>query len=390
MKKAAHLRVADVFRQHWAEYDRTHTIAPHQLNAVRHILQCRTAALGGHLHRCDACHAEIPLYNSCQTRHCPTCQASAREVWLDARRADLLPVTYFHCVFTLPHALNALIDANRRLLLDELFGTVAWVLQRFARDPQWRLQGQLGFTAVLHTWTQRIQKHFHLHCIVPGGVWRSETRQWIPCRGKWLFRKDSLALAFRNRFLCRLQALRTSNKLLFTGCAAELHAENAWNALLAALQTENWIVYPKAAYNATLVLDYLGRYTHKAAISDHRIKSLANGLVTYSWRDRQDDNREKLVTIPAQEFIRRFLHHILPNGFQKIRHYGWLSSASKEKTLADIRSALPAPAPPTPQKESLPDRILCLTGHDIRLCPICGKGRLQKTETIILPARGPP
>lgn len=168
---ATALRVADVLRAGWAHYDRTHAIAPHQRRAVGHILRCRTPALGGHWYRCDACERQLPLYNSCQTRHCPTCQTAAREDWLDARRADLVPATYFHVVFTLPHELNGLVDANRPLLLGELFGAVAWVLQRFAADPRWRLEGQLGFMAVLHTWTQRLQEHFHIHCVMPGGVW---------------------------------------------------------------------------------------------------------------------------------------------------------------------------------------------------------------------------
>ena len=165
------LRVADVFRAGWQEYERTHAIAPHQAQTVRHILRCRTVALGGHLWRCDTCGREVPLYNSCQSRHCPTCQTSAKEQWLQARHGEILPVEYFHVVFTLPHQLNGLVDANRALLLGELFTTVNWVLQHFAADQQWRLQGLLGFLAILHTWTQRLEEHFHLHCLIPGGVW---------------------------------------------------------------------------------------------------------------------------------------------------------------------------------------------------------------------------
>ena len=202
------LRVADVFRQHFDEYDRTHKIAPHQRDAVRHLLACRTAALGGHVYRCDTCGKEVPLYNGCLARHCPTCQTLAKEEWLAARRAELLPVEYFHVVFTVPHRLNPLIDGNRALLLGELFAAVAWVLGRFAADPQWRLQGKLGFFIVLHTWTQKLQEHFHLHVIVPGGVWRADTKQWVSCRAGYLFGKDPLAAAFHNRYLKRLAALR--------------------------------------------------------------------------------------------------------------------------------------------------------------------------------------
>ena len=206
---SAALRVADVIRDCWSKYNRNTRIPTHAVKAARHLLRCRTKALGGHIHCCDQCGGEVPVYNSCQSRHCPTCQTSAKEKWLDTRRTELLPVQYFHVVFTLPHALNGLVDANRKVLLGELFSVTNWVLQRFAQDPQWRLQGELGFLAVLHTWTQKLQEHFHVHCIVPGGVWRAETREWIPCRGKWLFRKESLADAFRNRYIKRLRALRT-------------------------------------------------------------------------------------------------------------------------------------------------------------------------------------
>jgi len=388
---SAALRVAEVFRAGWEEYDRTQRVAPHQRHAVRHILACRTAALGGHLFRCETCGKELPVYNSCQSRHCPTCQTSAKEKWLAARRAELLPVRYFHSVFTLPHSLNGLVDANRRLLLGELFGVVNWVLQAFAHDPQWRLEGELGFLAILHTWTRRLQEHFHVHCIVPGGVWQAQRRRWVSRRGKWLFRKDSLAKAFRRRFLGRLVALRSAGKLVFTGAAAPLAEEARWKELLHDLERVKWVVYHKHADGgAEKVLDYLGRYTHRVAISDHRLVRLVEGQVTYRWRDRNDGNREKLDTLPVQEFIRRFLYHVLPDGFPKIRYYGWLASANKETLLPLIRAALQALPPPFAPQESLAERVLRLTGVDLRLCPFCGQGRLVKTLMRILPVRGPP
>jgi len=388
---SAALRVAEVFRTGWEEYDRTQRVAPHQRRAVRHILACRTATLGGHLFRCETCGKELPVYNSCQNRHCPTCQTSAKEKWLAQRRTELLPVRYFHSVFTLPHSLNGLVDANRRILLGELFAAVAWVLERFAADPRWRLEGQIGFLAVLHTWTQRLQEHFHLHCIVPGGVWQTDHRRWVPCRGKWLFRKDSLAKAFRTRFLARLMALHRDGLLVFRGAAAPLAEETRWLDLLNELAHTDWIVYPKPADGGPdQVLDYLGRYTHKVAISDHRLVHLAKGQVTYHWRDRNDGNREKLDTLPVQEFIRRFLHHVLPDGFPKIRYYGWLASANKKAVLPAIRAALQALPPPLTPQESLAERVLRLSGVDLRLCPFCGQGRLVKTLMRILPVRGPP
>jgi hypothetical protein len=386
-----HLRVADVFRAGWEAYDRQQRVAAHQRKAVRHILSCRTAALGGHLYRCEQCGEQLPVYNSCQTRHCPTCQTSAKEEWLATRRTELLPVRYFHVVFTLPHELNGLVDANRQLLLGELFAAAAWVLARFAADPRWRLEGQIGVLAVLHTWTQRMQEHFHLHCIVPGGVWQPHRQRWVHCHRRWLFRKDSLARAFRNRFLKRLVGLRNGGKLQFIGTAAALAESPHWDGLLRGLGQAAWIVYPKAAAGgAEQVLDYLGRYTHKVAISDHRIVHLTATHVTYTWRDRADGNQQKTDTLPIPEFIRRFLYHVLPGGFQRIRYYGWLASANKTKALPAIRAALAASPPPPPRVESLAERILRLSGTDIHRCPFCGQGSMVKTSTLILPVRGPP
>jgi hypothetical protein len=331
------------------------------------------------------------MYNSCQDRHCPTCQTSAKEKWLSKRRRELLPVQYFHCVFTLPHSLNNLVDANRKVMLSELFSTVNRVLQSFAHDPQWRLEGELGILAALHTWTQKLQRHFHLHCIVPGGVWREETKEWIPCRSKWLFKKDSLAAAFRNRYIKRLRSLRKRGKLKYTGASAALADDTIWEALLDKLAATKWIVYPKVApAGAEKALEYLGRYTHKAAISNHRIKSLNNGMVTYTWRDRSDDNKEKEDTISAEEFTKRFFYHILPKGFKKIRYYGWLSAYNRKSTLPAIRESLhispPEPEPP----QTLAEIILKQTGVDITLCPHCNKGHLRLTSKIIPKKRAPP
>jgi hypothetical protein len=388
---SAAIRVADVIRCCWKTLNAARALPPHAARAARQILRCRTAALGGHLHACGQCGSQVPVYNSCQTRHCPTCQASARQKWLDARLGDVLPVQYFHVVFTLPHDLNALVDANRRLLLGELFATVNWVLQRFARDPQWRLEGQLGYLALLHTWTQRLTLHFHVHCLVPGGVWREKTGTWHPCRRKWLFRKDSLADAFRNRYLRRLESLRRRGKLSFSGRAAALAGPDAWDALTSSLRARRWIVFPKEVpASPQKALEYLARYTHKVAISDRRIKALENGQVTYTWRDRADGNREKTQTLGAGDFTMRFLSHILPEGFHKIRYHGWMSAANRKPVLAAIRRALGAEPPPPRCKEPVRERILRETGVDITLCPHCGKGSLRMTAVLIPRTRGHP
>ena len=382
-----HLRVADVFRSGWKASVGMQRVAQRLAQVVRHIMDCRTAALGGRLHRCDTCGAEIPLYNSCRDRHCPTCQTLRKQRWLEQRRADVLPVPYFHVVFTLPHALNPLIAANRTLLLGELFGTVNWVLQHFAADPQWKLRGVLGFIAVLHTWTQRLTAHYHLHCLVAGGAWNASEGVWRNAHRRYLFGKDALAACFRARFIRRLESLRQRGKLRFAGKdAAALAEPAAWDALIQRLRQTKWIVYPKAtAGNPEQALDYLGRYTHRVAISDHRILAVRNpsagsgqaAAVTFSWRDRSDGNAEKTLTIPCADFIGRFLLHVLPHGFQKVRAYGWLAPRRKAASLTAIRAGLGAsPVPPPPADETAPERILRLTGVDVSRCPFCPTGHL--------------
>ncbi len=379
-------RVAEVFREGWAAYRGAHGVPPRLARVARHILECRTAALGGRLHRCDACGAEVPLYNSCRDRHCPTCQTLRKQRWLEKRRAEVLPVPYFHVVFTLPHVLNPLMAANRARLLGELFGTVNWVLSRFAADPQWKLCGQIGFIAVLHTWTQRLMPHYHLHCLVPGGAWNADENVWRCAHSRFLFGKDALASAFRARFIRRLESLRRRGKLAFDGDPA------AWESLLRRLCRSAWIVYPKAtAKNPEQALDYLGRYTHRVAISDHRIRAIADGGVTFTWRDRADGNAEKEMTLPPGDFIGRFLLHVLPSGFQKVRAYGWLASRNKQPALAAIRKTLGAqPPPPPPEDETAPERILRLTGIDVTCCPVCGKGHLVCVRELHRARDGPP
>lgn len=371
-------RVADVFRSGWKPYEAANAIGDPQRRVARHILECRTAALGGHLHICNACGAEVPMYNSCRDRHCPTCQTLRKQRWLELRRLDVLPVPYFHVVFTLPHVLNPLIAANRTLLLGELFGTVNWVLQHFSADPQWKLRGQLGFIAVLHTWTQRLMPHYHLHCLVAGGAWNSDEGVWRSAHGRYLFGKDALASAFRARFIRRIESLHRRGKLHFSGAATNLADPAAWAAMHRRLWETKWIVYPKATSGSPeQTLDYLGRYTHRVAISDHRILNVREGAVTFTWRDRADNNTQKTLTLSCMEFIGRFLLHVLPKGFQKVRAYGWLAQRHKTAAIAAIRSAIGAAPPPRPpEEESAPAQILRLTGVDVTLCPVCKSGHL--------------
>jgi len=334
------------------------------------------------------------VYNSCDDRHCPSCGTARKQQWLEDRRKELLPVEYFHCVFTTPHTLNPLIDVNRRLLLGELFGVVNWVLQHFAADPQWRLEGDLGFIALLHTWNQKLLEHFHLHCIVPGGVWRAGAGQWVSCRRRYLFGKKALAAAFRNRMLKRLRRLRANGKLRFHGPVAHLAEETAWKKLLEDLAVAKWVVWPKpTAAGPEHALDYLSRYTHRVAISDHRILAITHSAVRFSWRDRADHNVLKTAELPIEDFCARFLRHILPPGFHKVRFYGWLSPSRKKTVLPAISAALGAAAqsPEPAIRESPAERILRQTGVDVRRCPVCGQSSLSCLGIIApQPSTGPP
>ena len=314
-----------------------------------------------------------------------------KQQWIERRQTELLPVPYFHAVFTLPHRLNALVKANPVRLLNEFFSIVAWVLQQFAADPQWKLRGQLGFIAVLHTWTQKLLPHYHLHCLIPGGAWDADTKTWRSAHGKYLFGKDALAKAFQARFIKRLVVLRRAGHLRYDGLATELSSDNGWNLLIEDLWRSKWIVYPKAtARKPEQSLDYLGRYTRRVAVSDHRILSIGNGAVTFEWRDRADKNTLKQMTLSAEEFISRFIHHVLPHGFTKVRFYGWLSGRNKAAALGAIRAELNAEPPPAPPKdESTAARIERTTGLNVNACPRCKNGTLAYVH-ILHPARAGP
>jgi hypothetical protein len=368
------LRVADVFRAHWAEYLREHSVPVFQQKTIRHLLACRTPALGGHVWRCPSCGHEAVLYNSCRDRHCPTCQGSARQKWLDQRMQEVIPVPYFHVVFTLPHAIHPLLRHNRKKLLDLFFREVNATLQEFALDPQWRLEGQLGYLAVLHTWSQLLREHIHLHCAVPGGVWQKDLGAWVCASRNWLFREESLAERFRNRFLQALARRLKKGQLVLPEGATD------WLNVCSRLSRKRWIVYAKQPFaGPQQVLEYLGRYTHKVAISDYRILAMEDGQVTFRYRDRKAGDIEKQITLSAEVFIRRFLLHILPPGLQKIRFYGWMARNVRTENLRRIRQVLDVPPPPLPQRVQRPNDPIC---------PQCGKDRLRLCR--VEQARAPP
>ena len=304
------VELADIFRAHGESYRRAHPLPVSHLKIMQAVERCRTAALGGHLEQCDSCGYERPAYNSCRNRHCPKCQSLAKAKWLDKQKSELLPVGYFHLVFTLPHELNALILTNRKILLSHLFKTVSETLVDFGRT---RLGGQIGLITVLHTWEQTLLDHFHLHCLVPAGALSFDQKHWRPARQNFLFPVKALSLVFRGKFLDLLKKAFARNKLLFVGQTASLADSVAFNLLIDALQKKPWTVYAKKPFGSPIyVLDYLGRYIHRVALSNDRIVSAYNGAVTFSYRDRKNHDRKKTMTLNAHEFIRRFLLHVIP------------------------------------------------------------------------------
>jgi len=365
--------VADVFRLYGEAYRRAHRLPSAHLEVMHAIAVCRTAYLGGHLEKCDSCGFERPAYNSCRNRHCPKCQALAKARWLAARNAELLPVDYFHVVFTVPHELNPVARCNKKIVFDILFKAAAGTLKDFARDPKHGLGGKLGFTAVLHTWDQVLRDHVHLHCVVPGGALANDRSRWIHARKGFLFPVRPLSEVFRGKFIALLQKAFRTRRLHFPGQTAHLGTAEAFAQLARQLWKKSWIVYSKASFpGPTHVLDYLGRYTHRVAISNHRIRKVKAGAVSFSYRDSADAGKKKTLTLPASEFIRRFLLHVLPKGFMRVRHFGFLAGRSKTCDLARCRELLGLPRDPKePPEQTTRDLLLELTGAEVDICPRC-------------------
>jgi len=388
----ARYEVADIVRAHGAAYRRTHRVAPVQAVALRAITRCRTAALGGHVEACEACGARQVAYNSCRNRHCPKCQGGARVQWLAAQHAALLPVEYFHIVFTLPHALNALVRVNPRRLYALLFRAAAATLQCFAHAPR-HLGAELGVTAVLHTWGQNLSQHVHVHCVVTGGGLTPDGQRWVGARAGFLFPVRALSQVFRGKFLAGLGQLRARDALRFAGDSAPLADEHAWRAWRRELRTRDWVVYAKAPFGGPeRVLKYLSRYTHRIAIANHRLVSIADGVVRFLWRDYAHHSQLKVMALPAEEFLRRFLLHVVPSGFMRIRHFGLLANRHRAAKLARCRSLLA----PTPAVEVDPCDSAARSGEasasaadEPKRCPVCGAGPLRIIE-ILAPLRGVP
>jgi predicted Zn-ribbon and HTH transcriptional regulator len=377
-KNKEQVELADIFRLYADNYRRSHAVSYEQLKVMHHIEICRTAVLGGHVEQCDQCAFEQIAYNSCRDRHCPKCQTLTKEQWLNDRKAELLPCGYFHLVFTLPHDLNAIILSNKRATVNILFAAVNQTLQAFAKDPQWKLEGRLGFISVLHTWSQTLIDHFHLHCLIPAGALAFTKDRWIPANDDYLFKITSLAKQFKKRYLKLLLNAYLKDQLLFTKKTAAFESKQNFQQLIASVSKKKWIAYAKRPFaGPQQVLDYLGRYTHRVAISNNRIICIDNSRVTFTYKDRQKEDEIKIMTLDADEFIRRFLLHVLPKGLIKIRYFGFLAHTNKKKDIPLIRKLID-PEAILPQKieESVCEMMLRLTGIDITCCPLCKKGKM--------------
>ena len=367
--KKPSFEVAEILREYIGPYQDAFPLFPEHYKIVHNLLSCRTSELGGHMEKCDHCGTERISYNSCRNRHCPKCQSMPREKWLEARKAELLPVPYYHNVFTLPHDLNPLILSNKRIMLNILFKAVSQTLLEFGQNPKSALGGKLGFIAILHTWDQQLNAHFHLHCLIPGGVLKTDG-SWENTKKGYLFNVKAMSKVFRGKFLDLMtKAYRKK------GFAVN---PDQFKKLKESLYSKNWVVYiQKPIKRPEYVLEYLGRYTHRVAISNHRIISVDDGKVTFKYKNRKT-KKTVSCTITAVEFIRRFLLHSLPLGFMRIRYYGFLSNRRKSENIKRIRAFLGQSTEPEKEiKKSIEEMMLKLTGTDITLCPCCKKGKMR-------------
>jgi predicted Zn-ribbon and HTH transcriptional regulator len=389
MRPSGGLEVAEIFRQHGPAYRESHRLSRNALRVMRAIEVCRTAVLGGHKDQCDNCgHLEFS-YNSCRNRHCPKCQTLRKEKWIEARREDLLPIEYFHVVFTLPSELNPLISMNRKVLYDLLFRSVSETLAQLANDPK-HLGAGIGSIGILHTWGQNLMDHPHIHCIVTGGGLSSDRSRWVSSRKGFFIPVRVISALFKGKFLDLLKRCFQSESLVFPGKISHLKQPGDFEIFIRRLYHKKWVVYCKPPFEGIQgVLQYLGRYTHRIAISNNRILNTRNGEVSFLWRDYADQNRLKTMTLKADEFIRRFLLHVLPSRFVRIRHFGLLANRKRKEAIALCRQILGEEKTTTQQntrKETWQEQLLRICGIDVTLCPVCQKGRMGMVA-LLLPHR---
>jgi hypothetical protein len=377
------LEVADIFRIHGPAYRQAHRLPLHEHRLMQAIEACRTPRLGGVIEWCDHCGYEHIHYRSCRNRHCPKCQGLARAQWLEDRRGELLPVPYFHVVFTVPQPIASIAFYNKKVVYAILFRTVAQTLLTIAADPE-HLGVELGFFAVLHSWGQNLHFHPHLHCVIPGGGLSADHTRWIHGRRQYFLPVKVLSARFRRLFLEALEAAYAAGQLQFFGEVEGLRDPTAFAGLVASWIEKKWVVYAKAPFGGPQqVLEYLGRYTHRVAISNQRLRNLEEGRVSFDWKDYRDQ-KMKVMTVAAAEFIRLFLQHSLPSGLQRIRYYGFLANCHREFRLQLCRQLLNTPCLNLlPRPTDYRDFYAALTGRDLRRCPRCHIGTLQPMLTLL-------
>lgn len=383
------LEVAGVFRRYGESYRSRHgaSLSTAQRRVMTAVEVCRTSALGGHLERCDSCHHERPCYNSCRNRHCPKCQSLARAEWVEKRGTEVLDCEYFHVVFTVPEDIASIAYQNKDLVYGILFKATAETLSTIAADPK-HLGAEIGFFAVLHTWGQNLLHHPHLHCVVPGGGISPDGTQWISCRPGFFLPVRVLSRLFRRLFLKYLQEAFDAGQLQFFASLEVLRDPQAFARYLGESRRTEWIVYAKPPFGGPQqVVDYVGRYTHRVAISNHRLMDIDDAHVKFKWRDYRCDNKQKTMILPAEEFIRRFLLHVLPGRFHRIRYYGFLGNRYRKEKLAHGRRLLGMVPPSQDSSESTAsedyrDRYERLTGHSLRECPLCHRGQMTRVKEL--------
>jgi len=368
--------LADIFMEFGTRYRRNHNIPLIHHRVMRAVTNCRTSRLGGHMKKCDHCGYSHPTYNSCGNRHCPKCQSLAKFRWVKKRKEELLPAAYFHECFTLPHDLNGLARSNKKIIYDILFKSMSETLLEFGKNE---IGGKIGFIATLHTWDQKLLEHIHLHCVIPAGALSSDKKRWIgPESDNFLFSVKALSKVFKGKFLCYLKKAYAKTDLIFSGKSTEYETDKGFKALVDRLYKKEWIVYSKKPFaGPEKVLDYLGRYTFRTAISNERIKAVADGRVTFAYRDRRDGNKKKEITLSADEFIRRFLTHVLPSSYMRIRHYGFLANRSRKENIMRVKKLLGVSyCTEEKPEQNMEELMLELTGKDILRCPRCKVGTM--------------
>jgi hypothetical protein len=377
------LEVADVFRQYAPLYLARHGVSPQQHRVLKDIQVCRTAALGGHVERCDRCGHQATSYNSCRNRHCPKCQGPARARWLNAREGELLPVPYFHVVFTLPGLLAPLALQNPVVVYNLLFQAVAATLLEVAANPR-RMGARLGFLTVLHTWGQNLMHHPHIHCVVPAGGLSPDGASWVAGRAGFFLPVRVLSRVFRGKFISLLKAALGRGELEFHGSLKPLAAPAAMERLLDRSVASEWVVYAKPPFGGPeQVLKYLARYTHRVAISNSRLLRLEDGKVTFRWKDYAHGNRPGVMTLDATEFIRRFLLHVMPKSFVRIRYYGFMANRHRARNLQHCRHLLGrSQAPPAEKCGQADPSIKPGEAPFAGCCPLCRQGRMRIVERL--------